>query len=230
MQVEVPEGKYLVTVANDGYGGSREIEIPRNQTVSLNLDELKGEGPKMCRITFKVGVEGAVLYIDGKKADYSKPIDVRYGIHTIAVEAEGYDTITKKLVVNSAETEIEIALSKNSADSSEDKDKSGKNSGTNADSGKNNAGNNNNTNNNNQNNNGNNNNQNNGNNNNQNNNGNNNNNNNNNNNPSQTDYLTTLYNLLTSINNNSNSTNNHSTDTTAGTNAGSSSYDDLRDE
>ncbi len=230
MQVEVPEGKYLVTVANDGYGGSREIEIPRNQTVSLNLDELKGEGPKMCRITFKVGVEGAVLYIDGKKADYSKPVDVRYGIHTIAVEAEGYDTITKKLVVNSAETEIEIALSKNSADSSEDKDKSGKNSGTNADSGKNNAGNNNNTNNNNQNNNGNNNNQNNGNNNNQNNNGNNNNNNNNNNNPSQTDYLTTLYNLLTSINNNSNSTNNHSTDTTAGTNAGSSSYDDLRDE
>ena len=111
MQVEVPEGKYLVTVANDGYGGSREVEVKRDQTVTLNLDELKGEGPKICRIRFKVGVEGAVLWVDGRQADYSKPVEVSYGVHTISVEAEGYDTITEKLVVNSAEAEIEIALS-----------------------------------------------------------------------------------------------------------------------
>ena len=233
MQIEVPEGRYLVTVANDGYGGSREVEILRDQTVSLNLDELKGEGPKMCRITFHVGVEGAVLWIDDKKADYSKPVEVRYGVHTIAVEAEGYDTITKKLVVNSAESEIEIALSETSGSTSDNKAEennstntasdNNNNSNNNNNSDNNNSSNNNNSNNNNNGNN-NNNNQNNGsnNNNNTNNNGNNNNNNNN---QSQTDYLTTLYNLLTSINNNSSTNNN-----TASGGSGTSSYDDLRDQ
>lgn len=121
MQVEVPEGKYLVTVANNGYGGSREVKIKRNKTTSLNLDELKGEGPKMCKITFKVGVEGAILQLDGKSIDYSKPVEVQYGVHKIAVTAEGYDNITEKLVVNSKEAEIEIALT--SASESEEKEK-----------------------------------------------------------------------------------------------------------
>ena len=241
MQVEVPEGKYLVTVANNGYGGSREVEILRDQATSLNLDELKGEGPKICRITFRVGVEGAVLWIDGKKADYSKPVEVRYGVHTIAVEADGYDTIEKRLVVNSPESEIEIALSEAGKTSSDEKSAAdaqtgtagGQSGGTGnqnsaAGSNNNNSGNNNNNNNSNSNNNNNS-----SNNNNSNNNNNNNNNNNSNNNQSQTDYLTTLYNLLTSINNNSNNsgsgTGNHSSDTTAGTGTGDS-YDDLRDQ
>lgn len=238
MKVEVPEGTYLVTVANDGYGGSREVEIARDQTVTLNLDELKGEGPKMCRITFRVGVEGATLYIDGKKADATKPVDVRYGVHTIAVEAEGYDTIEERLVVNSAESEIEIALTEQAKSSaktdktdSAGQDKNGgstENTGTNNNNGTNNGnGNNSNAGNNGTNNSGNN--------------GNNGTNNgyyngssntngngNYNNNQSQTDYLTTLYNLLTSINNNNNSSNNNNATSSGGT--ANSSYDDLRDQ
>lgn len=225
MQVEVPEGKYLVTVANDGYGGSREVEILRDQTVSLNLDELKGEGPKMCRITFRVGVEGAVLWIDGKMADYSKPVDVRYGVHTIAVEAEGYDTITETLVVNSAESEIEIALSEASGSASGKAEKGEENNGANPSANHNNSSNNNSNTNNNTNNNSNNNSNTNS---NTNNNTNNNSDNNNNNNQSQTDYLTTLYNLLTSINNSGN--NNNSGTASGGTSQGTDSYDDLRDQ
>jgi len=122
MQVEVPEGKYLVTVANNGYGGSREVTIKRNKTTSLNLDDLKGEGPKMCKITFKVGVEGAILQLDGKSIDYSKPVEVQYGVHKVSVIAEGYDTITEKLVVNSKEAEIEIALTSASEDEEKDED------------------------------------------------------------------------------------------------------------
>lgn len=209
MQIEVPEGEYLVTVANNGYGGSRNVTIARNQTTNLNLDELKGEGPKVCKITFDVGVEGAVLRIDGKEADYSKPVEVQYGVHSISVEAEGYDTITEKLVVNSKEAEIEIALTTASGDSSSSADSSsdGTDNSTNtadANAGRNdNAANANNSSNNNSNNN---------------NNSSNNNNNNNsstaddssNNDSSSTDYLTTLYNLLTSINN-TNSSNNSNT-------------------
>lgn len=200
MEIEVPEGKHLVTVANNGYGGSREVTITRSQATSLNLDELKGEGPKICKITFDVGVEGAVLRIDGKKADYSKPVEVQYGVHTISVEADGYDTITEKLVVNSKKAEIEIALT--AASGSDDAEDADNNSATSNSAGNSSTNNTSNTNTNNNNNNGNTTyNQ-----NNSNNTTNNNNSNgtgttgNTNNDSSTTDYLTTLYNLLTSIN------------------------------
>lgn len=219
MRLEVPEGKYLVTVANNGYGGSRKVKIKRDKTTVLNLDELKGEGPKICKITFDVSVEGAVLKIDDKEADYSAPVDVQYGIHTVSVSAEGYDTIKEKLVVNSKEAEIEIALV-----SSDGQKKGGKtdNDAPNTDmNNSNNANNNNNSNNNNNINNSNNINNNNNSNNNTNNNGNAGNNNNGQNNADTSDYLTTLYNLLTSINKENNSGKNKSSD---------SSYQDLNDQ
>lgn len=202
LKIEVPEGTHLVTVANNGYGGSKEVVIERDKTTSINLDELKGEGPKICKITFHVGVEGAVLLIDGKQADYSAPVELTYGTHTISVAAEGYDTISKKLVVNSKEAEIEIALTSSSESSSETASKPANNNNNN------NVNNNNNNNNNNANNN-------------NNNNTNNNNNNTNQNNASQ-DYLTTLYDLLTSVNKNNNNNNKNS--------SSGNSYDDLKDQ
>lgn len=208
LKIEVPEGTHLVTVANNGYGGSKEVVIERDKTTSINLDELKGEGPKICKITFHVGVEGAVLLIDGKQADYSAPVELTYGTHTISVAAEGYDTISKKLVVNSKEAEIEIALTSSSESSSETASKPANNNNNN------NVNNNNNNNNNNANNN-------------NNNNTNNNNNNTNQNNASQ-DYLTTLYDLLTSVNKNNNNNNNN---TNSNNNSSSgNSYDDLKDQ
>lgn len=216
MQIEVPEGNYLVTVANNGYGGSKEVTITRDQTTSLNLDELKGEGPKLCRITFDVGVEGAVLTIDGKEVDYSKPVEVQYGIHTIAVGAEGYDTITEKLVVNSEEAEIEIALTAASSSAGTSSDSDDSSSQTNNDTNtNNNSGTDNNTNSSN----------------NTNNNSNTDNSSGTNNDSSSTDYLTTLYNLLTSINDSNSSINNSSTNSNSNnSNSGSTdSYDDLKD-
>ena len=239
MQIEVPEGTYLVTVANDGYGGSKEVTITREQTTSLNLDELKGEGPKYCKITFDVGVEGAVLKIDGKKRDYSKPVKVRYGIHTITVEADGYEAITEKLVVNSEDAEIEIALTSASGSDSSKSDSSS--SDTNNTSNTNNNNNSNNTNNSNNSNNSSN----------TNNNNNSNNNNagnntgsstnngssngtgsnsaNNNNDSSSTDYLTTLYNLLTSINNTNNSSTSNNSTSSNNSNSSANNFDDLSD-
>lgn len=233
MQMEIPEGKYLVTVANNGYGGSREITVERDKTTSLNLDELKGEGPKICKVVFDVGVEGALLFIDGKKADYSAPVELSYGMHSIVVEAEGFDAITQKLVVNSPSAEIEIALSEASGSGEDKADEDAKKDTANNEK-NNNANQNNQNNGNNNNNNGNNNNNNNNGNNSNGNNGNNNSNNGNNNgnnangNASQSDYLTTLYNLLQSMNNSGSSSGGNS-NTGNNSNAGDS-YDDLRDQ
>lgn len=110
MKLEIPEGTYTVTVANEGYGGSTEVEIARGENCTLDLDELKGEDPKTGSIIFYIDVEGATLSIDGDTVDYSAPVVLTYGVHELHAEAEGYDDFDKKLFVNSAAANIDISL------------------------------------------------------------------------------------------------------------------------
>lgn len=110
MSMEVPEGTYIVAVANNGYGDSTEVKISRGEETVLDLDTLKGEGPKYGSILFAVDVYGAVLRVDGRQVDYSQPVSLQYGEHTLSVTAAGYDTLTKRLFVNSQEATVVIGL------------------------------------------------------------------------------------------------------------------------
>jgi hypothetical protein len=128
MIIEVPEGKYAVTVANNGYGGTKKVKIKRGKTTSLDLNELKGEGPKKCEITFRVNAEaeGAVIYLDGKQVEPGEKLSVVYGRHSLRVEVEGYDVWERVLFVNSPSAEISL-------DPTEDNNSSGgNNSGNNS--------------------------------------------------------------------------------------------------
>lgn len=110
MSMELPEGTYMVAVANNGYGGSTEIEIASGRKTVLDLDTLKGEGPKTGNILFAVDVEGATIRIDGEAVDYSQAVPIRYGVHTLTVTTDSYDTYSKKLFVNSEKATIVIGL------------------------------------------------------------------------------------------------------------------------
>ncbi len=124
MQIEVPEGDYTLAVANDGWGGTKEITIQSGETTTVNLDEIKGEGPKYSNIQFVVDVEGAQIYLDNSLIDYSQVNQVRYGNHSLTVVADGYDTWSRTLCVNSAEATIVISL-KDEADSEDSEDTTG---------------------------------------------------------------------------------------------------------
>lgn len=126
MQMEVPEGDYTLAVANDGWGGSTQISIQRGETTTVNLDELKGEGPKYSSIQFVVDVDGAQIYLDNSLIDYSQVNQVKYGNHSLTVVADGYDTWSRTLCVNSAEATIVISLTDESdSEETEDTDSSG---------------------------------------------------------------------------------------------------------
>ena len=119
MQLEVPEGTYELTVAGNGYGGSTEVAVTRNEQISVDVDSIKGEDPKYCTLTFAVDVAGALMYIDGSQVDYTQPLQLQYGIHSIQITADGYDTWSKRLYVNSPEAQIEIVLSGDDTGSTE---------------------------------------------------------------------------------------------------------------
>ena len=122
MQMELAEGTYTVTVANDGYGGSTDITVERGQTVTLDLDTLKGEGPKYCNVAFVIAGDGASLMVDGQSVDFSQTVSLKYGVHSIIVNVPGYDTWSKYLYVNSSEATIVIdpTESNSSSDTSSD--------------------------------------------------------------------------------------------------------------
>lgn len=109
--VEVPEGVYNLTVAKDGYGGTKEVTVNRNETVTVDLNTLRGEGPKVCKLTIHVPVEDARIYLNGNRYSKDTQFDVVYGEYKLKVEADGYETWEKTLVVNSPSAEISLDLS-----------------------------------------------------------------------------------------------------------------------
>nr|WP_308668054.1 PEGA domain-containing protein [uncultured Agathobacter sp.] len=125
MSLDVPEGSYTLAVANNGWGGSTDIEIKRGETTKVNLNDLKGEGPKKSSILFEVDVQSAKIYVDGKEIDYTSPVEITYGKHTLKVTADGYDTWTRTLYVNSKEATIQITINDNADSGSSDSDASG---------------------------------------------------------------------------------------------------------
>lgn len=117
-QIEVPEGTYKITVANNGWGGSGEYTVQRNQTTEINLEDLKGEGPSYCLLTFLVTVPDTYVYLDGKLVDTEAPGYVQYGSHKLVVKCDGYNTWNKTLVVNSETATITLAMESESDNSS----------------------------------------------------------------------------------------------------------------
>ena len=110
LSMQVPEGTYELTVANNGWGGSTQVTITRGQTTTVDLDKIKGKGPKTGKVRFVIDVAKAVLLIDDKEVDYSDPIKLTYGQHTIAVYADGYDVWRRNLYVNSKKSTVIINL------------------------------------------------------------------------------------------------------------------------
>ncbi len=108
--IEVPEGIYKITVANDGWGGSGEYEVLRDDITVVDLDDLKGEGPSYCDITFEVVVPDTFVYLDGKLVDTDEIQSVRYGKHKLKVECSGYVSWDKTLVVNSESATITLVM------------------------------------------------------------------------------------------------------------------------
>lgn len=108
MTLDVPEGHYELSVANEGYGDAKTIEVERAKVTVVDLNEYKGEGPKICRVTFEIHVADAQLYINGEPVAYEEPVELPYGVHRLTVIADGFETWERQMVIHSQEATIQI--------------------------------------------------------------------------------------------------------------------------
>ncbi len=126
----VPVGTYAVTIANNGWGGTKNVKIKKNVTSVLNLESMKGKGPKSCRLKFEIDVDGAKIYLDGKRVKTDKTMTVLYGAHSLKVTADGYDDWERTLYVNSPTAVISLDISDSKQGSSNNSTANTNNSGT----------------------------------------------------------------------------------------------------
>lgn len=125
MCLEVPEGTYAITVANNGYGGTGDYTVVRGETTVVDLNQLKGSGPKVCQLTFTSEVAGVSVYVDGEQITVGQAVPVTYGAHKLRVVAEGYDDWQKTLIVNSESATISLDMAQ--AEDTEDASQSSEN-------------------------------------------------------------------------------------------------------
>lgn len=110
LSLKVPEGKYTLTVANNGWGGSKDVKIKRGEITTVDLNELKGTGPKYGKIRFLIDEEDAVLMIDGEEKPVGAVLSLTYGKHSVAVYTSEYDVWRRNLYVNSEEATLVVSL------------------------------------------------------------------------------------------------------------------------
>lgn len=112
MVLVAPEGAYTLTATKNGKGGSKEINIIRDEELIVSLSEFQQEATRYGSIKFSITPEDAqaIMYIDGESVDYSDLVELPYGKHTIKLTSNNYDTYQKTITVASIYSTISIDM------------------------------------------------------------------------------------------------------------------------
>ncbi len=122
MLVPVPEGTYEVTMKNGDYTGSSTVTIERNKQFKLDMSKFKTLAPHTGQVVFDIDPVGAELYVNGSLTDYSKPVSLKYGKHSLRVILEGYTPYIGIIDVQSASPTVRISLTDENTDVTDDTD------------------------------------------------------------------------------------------------------------
>ena len=128
MLLVVPEGAYQVNISHNGGGGTKSVEITRNQEAVLDIGDLEIPEPQTGMVLFSLNPAGTELYVDGVLTDTSAPVVLEYGLHQLIARAEGYQSITKYIRVAQESAGIDVVLDAIEEDTEESKDTSSESS------------------------------------------------------------------------------------------------------
>lgn len=120
MLLTVPEGSYQVVLSNNNIGCVKEVTVERDKEVVLDVSDLEIAEDAVGKILFTVEPESAKVSVDGKPVDISQVVELKYGIHQVQAEANGYDTLTRHVQVGSEYATISFKLEESRKDDGSD--------------------------------------------------------------------------------------------------------------
>lgn len=124
MVLVAPEGTYTLTATKNGKGGSKEINIIRDEELIVSLSEFQQEATRYGSIKFNVNPDDAqaIMYIDGESVDYSDLVELPYGSHTLKITSNNYDTYQKTITVASIYSTMSINLEEDETTSAKEQE------------------------------------------------------------------------------------------------------------
>lgn len=114
MLLVVPEGTYNAMVSHKGSSAMQEISFARNEEMVWDLGDVEITVVQTGKIIFTLTPATAKLAIDGREVDTSKPVELQYGLHSMRITAEGYDTVAQYIKVGEPSANIGVELQKSS--------------------------------------------------------------------------------------------------------------------
>ncbi len=110
MLIVVPEGTYSAMVSKNGISATQEITFSRNEEMVWDLGSVDIT-VQTGQIIFTLTPIDATVMIDGEEIDTSLPVELDYGLHTLRVSADGYDTISQYIKVAQSYATVRVELS-----------------------------------------------------------------------------------------------------------------------
>lgn len=126
MLIVAREGEYKVVLENGELTAQESVKLKRNQQITLDMRGYKMPKERIGYVRFDIEPYGADLYINGNRMDYSEPVKLNYGKHTIKVTMNGYDDFNGTLTIGESTPIISIRLAEGSYEVETD-DSGGKN-------------------------------------------------------------------------------------------------------
>jgi len=120
MLLVVPEGTYNAMVSNKGSSAMQQISFARNEEMVWDLGDIEITVVQTGKIIFTLTPATAKLTIDGRQVDASKPVELQYGLHSMRITADGYDTVAQYIKVAEPTANIGVELEKSSEPETED--------------------------------------------------------------------------------------------------------------
>lgn len=110
MLIVAREGSYKVSMENGELFGQRNVTVTRNKEITLDMGAFRIARERVGTVNFAISPEGAELYINGALVDYTEPIELNYGEHTVVAKLAGYKEFRGLLSVGAAYQTISINL------------------------------------------------------------------------------------------------------------------------
>lgn len=119
MLLVVPEGTYNAMVSHKGSSAMQEITFARNEEMVWDLGSVEITVVQTGKIIFTLTPMTARMAIDGREVNTAKPVELEYGLHSMRITADGYDTVAQYIKVAEPSANISVELEKSSEPESE---------------------------------------------------------------------------------------------------------------
>lgn len=110
MLITVSCGTYRITISKGEAKASKTVTVKEDKESTLDFSDYRKSVKNVGSVRFNVDPQGADLFINGTRIDYSKPISLNYGTYSVTASLNGYNTYTGRLTVAEADKTINISL------------------------------------------------------------------------------------------------------------------------